>query len=303
MPLRRNNRHQRRPEGDTSAAAASAGEAESSLPVEQTTPPPAIPSLPHSQDPRPPPRHFSEVLLDLRQTFEIGEPDPEYEDSEDCRNCGRDSSCEELSADDDGDDGKDQYSRGGRLEQILWPPEMLQIPQPTRFHKHRRGPRHEERLQGDDGNDEGGAGGFGEERIWEEDCASAPRVEFGMRAGVKEGAEFDFGTASAVREGTGCGFHIDPGWGAGEPGEGEVEYDPGDGQGEGDGQGRGVGQGGGLVMEGRVMGCPKQLNDGGFHYKKGQLNLVRAIVKSLWKFQMKVMKMMRRWMTMGYLCQ
>jgi hypothetical protein len=258
MPLRRSSTHQRRPEGDTSAAAASAGEAESSLPIEQTTPPPPAPSLPHSQDPRPPPRHFSEVLLDLRQTFEIGEADPQYDHSEDCRGCGRDSSCEELSADDDGDDGEDQYSRDGGLEQMLWPPEMLQTPQPTRFHKCRRGPRHEERLQGDDGNDEGGAGGFGEERIGEEDCADAPGVEFGMRAGVREGTEFDFGTASAVREGVEFDFGTasavmeGTGWEAGEPGEGEVEHDPGDGrggevgQGGWDGQGRGMGQGGGV---------------------------------------------------------
>jgi hypothetical protein len=51
------------------------------------------------------------------------------------------------------------------------------------------------------------------------------------------------------------------------------------GQGGWDGQGRrwgragGLGRVGGLVMGGRVMVCPEQLNDKGFHCREGELNL------------------------------
>jgi hypothetical protein len=91
-----------------------------------------------SKNPRPPPWHYQEIVDDLRDTIGIRDADPDYDELNECLDDGCDSSCAELSEDDDGDDGEDEYNRGGCLEQILWSPEIQQLCLPVRRRQRNR---------------------------------------------------------------------------------------------------------------------------------------------------------------------
>ena len=133
-------------------------------------------------------------MLDLRQTLDIGDADPEYDEVEEGVEGGRYSSCANLLEDDDGDVGDDKYYRGGGLENILWPTDVPQHPRRALPSKCRRADqaRHE-RLQGDDGDDEGFDGEGSNEGY----------------VGLWEGGGFARGIWTGIGEGIGFQLEID----------------------------------------------------------------------------------------------
>jgi hypothetical protein len=76
------------------------------------------------------PPQYQKILDDMKEI--IRDADPKYDELNDCLHGGRDSSCEELPEDDDGDNGNNKYNCGGGLEQILQPLEMQQHRLPMR---------------------------------------------------------------------------------------------------------------------------------------------------------------------------
>jgi hypothetical protein len=115
------------------------------VPVVQPPSPPPVPS----QNPCPPPQHYSEIMDELHQTLGIRDPDPEYDEVEEGVEGSPYSCCADLLEDDDGDD---EYNQGGGLKNLLCSTDMQHHTRCALPPKRRRqGQAGQVRVQGDNG--------------------------------------------------------------------------------------------------------------------------------------------------------
>ena len=87
--------------------------------------------------------------------IEIRDAYHEYAEMEEGVEGGRYSSCADLSEDDDSDNGDNEYSRGGGLEYILWPPDMQHHVHYSLTRKRRQEYARQMQVEPDDEDDEG----------------------------------------------------------------------------------------------------------------------------------------------------
>jgi hypothetical protein len=114
----------------------------------------------------------------------IGDPDPKYDEVEEGVEGGRYSSCTRLSEDDDGDDGDNEYNKGGGLEHMLWPPKHAR-PGLRRKHRGQEQAGHERMLRDD---------------IDDEDIDREKRDDKDY-SGIWEGGGFKLGIRAVLGEG------------------------------------------------------------------------------------------------------